>query len=129
MTSHQHNGSAVVDYVIVSVNLLRNIGNFVVGGFSAWVSDHCNLLYDLKAVHDIPIEKEILGSVPKSFRFKEGDREKFTQALRLEENLLDELVVCPGNSEFLVDKTTETLISTCQKAGIKQKKQSKKRFF
>ena len=125
MTSHQHNGSAVVDYVLVSANLIRNVGNFIVGDFSAWVSDHCNLLYELNAVHDIPTEKEILSGVPKSFRFKEGDREKFTQALRAEENILDELLLCPGNSEFLVDKTTETLISTCQKAGIKPKKQSK----
>ena len=72
MTSHQYNGSAVVDYVIVSVNLLSSIGNFLVGDFSAWVSDHCNLLYELNVVHDIPIEKEILSNVPKSFRFKEG---------------------------------------------------------
>ena len=33
MTSHQHNGSAVVDYVIVSVNLLMKVGYFSVGYF------------------------------------------------------------------------------------------------
>ena len=125
MTSHQHNGSAVVDYAIVSGNLLRDIGNFTVGDFSAWVSDHCHLLFNLSSsAQNVSKEREQLASVPKSYRFQEGDREKLIQSLKIDENLkiLDELAISPSDPETLINKTTEILISTCEKAGIKPKK-------
>ena len=125
MTSHQHNGSAVVDYVIVSVNLLREVGYFSVGGFSAWVSDHCPLLFEIKTVQNIPKEQEKLAEIPGSFRFKEGDLEKYITFLKMEENLeiLEELMDSHSDPKELVSKTTETLLNTCKKAGIKPKKQ------
>ena len=123
MTSHQHNGSAVVDYVIVSVNLLREVGNFSVGEFSAWVSDHCHLLFEIKSVQNIPKQQEKLSGLPGSFRFKEGDLEKYITSLKMEENILEELVNSQTEPEAMVAKTTETLLNTCKKAGIKPKKQ------
>ena len=125
MTSHQSNGSAVVDYVIVSVNLLREVGFFSVGEFSAWVSDHCHLLFEIKSVQNIPKEQEKLAELPSSFRFKDGDLEKYITYLKMEENvkILEELMDSVTEPEKLVTKTTETLLSTCKKAGIKPKKQ------
>ena len=125
MTSHQHNGSSVVDYVIVSVNLLREVRNFSVGEFSAWVSDHCHLLFEIKSVLNIPKEQEKLAGLPGSFRFKEGDLEKYITCLKLEENLemLEELTDSQTEAESLVTKTTEILLNTCKNAGIKPKKQ------
>ena len=125
MTSHQHNGSAVVDYVIVSVNLLSEVGNFSVGEFSAWVSDHCHLLFEVKSVQNIPKQQEKLSELPSSFRFKEGDLEKYITSLKMEENIniLEELINSDTEPEALVAKTTEILLNTCKKAGIKPKKQ------
>ena len=71
-----YNGSAIVDYTLVSVNLFREIGHFSVGDFSAWVSDHCHLLFELNSAQNIIKEQEQLASLPKSFRFKEGETEK-----------------------------------------------------
>ena len=126
MTSHQHNGSSVVDYVVVSVNLLREVRNFSVGEFSAWVSDHCHLLFEIKSIQNIPKEQEKLAVLPGSFRFKDGDLEKYITCLKLEENLeiLEELTNSLTEPEALVTRTTELLLNTCKKSGIKPKKKN-----
>jgi hypothetical protein len=46
-TCHKWNGSSVVDYVIVSEDLLDAIPYFKVGRFMADLSDHCNLSFKL----------------------------------------------------------------------------------
>ena len=104
MTSHQSNGSAVVDYVIVPVNLLREVGFFSVEKFSAWVSDHCHLLFEIKSVQNIPKEQEKLAELPSSFRFKDGDLEKYITYLKMEENvkILEELMDSVIEPEKLV---------------------------
>ena len=113
----------MLDYV--SVNLLREVGNFSVGEFSAWVSDHCHLLFEIKSVQNVPKEQEKLAELPCSFHFKDGDLEKYITCLKLEENLnmLEELTASQTEAESLVTKTTEILLNTCKKAGIKPKKQ------
>ena len=40
-TSHQWNGSSVVDYFIASNANLEKILNFSIGEFVPWLSDHC----------------------------------------------------------------------------------------
>ena len=41
LTSHNWNGSSIVDYCIVSNELMDNIVDFKVGDFVPWLSDHC----------------------------------------------------------------------------------------
>ena len=42
-TSHQWNGSSVVDYALTSNIFTKNILEFRVGNFVPWLSDHCPL--------------------------------------------------------------------------------------
>ena len=42
-TSHQWNGSSVVDYCITSTLFMQEISNFTVGNYVPWLSDHCPL--------------------------------------------------------------------------------------
>ena len=43
LTSHQWNGSAVVDYVLSPIEFMKNIPKFSIGNFNPWLSDHCPL--------------------------------------------------------------------------------------
>ena len=49
ITSYQWNGTAVVDYVIISSDIFSKITHFKVD-YSPWVSDHCPLLFEIKIV-------------------------------------------------------------------------------
>jgi hypothetical protein len=40
-TSHNWNGSSVVDYCVASNEMLDRISNFSVGKYIPWLSDHC----------------------------------------------------------------------------------------
>ena len=50
VTSYQWNGTAVVDYVITSLELFNDLTGFKVGEYSPWVSDHCPLLFQMTSV-------------------------------------------------------------------------------
>ena len=43
LTSHQWNGSAVVDYFLSPNEFIKNIPKFKIGQFIPWLSDHCPL--------------------------------------------------------------------------------------
>ena len=73
ITPYQWNGSAVVDYVITSLDIFKNITGFKVGDYSPWVSDHCPLLFEMmvsKIVKEIKKEKirEITKILPHRHR-------------------------------------------------------------
>jgi len=67
-TSHNYNGSAVVDYTLCSTSLLNKIPYFKIHKFQGTISDHCMLSFALQAnvpLTSIPPTK--LSDLPKSF--------------------------------------------------------------
>ena len=48
-TCFHHNGSSVVDYVIGSKGILRNVRNLIVNSLMPHLSDHCHLSFAIKA--------------------------------------------------------------------------------
>ena len=127
ITSYQWNGTAVVDYVITSLDLFKNITSFKVGDYSPWVSDHCPLLFEMIVSKTLKeVEKEKLEKLPKSFHIGPEDRKKFIETLKSPE-MIGKLTSIglseKADPQGLTTKITDVLIETCDKAGIKPKKQ------
>ena len=110
VTSYQWNGTAVVDYVISSSYLFKDITSFRVGDYSPWVSDHCPLFFELTSTKTPNnVEQEKLDILPKSFHFSPEDRRKFVETLKSPEIVvkLTEL----SSSENMDAQTRATKIS------------------
>ncbi len=131
MTSFQWNGSAVVDYVLVSIDIYKNISSFKVGDYSPWVSDHCPLLFEMPSLG--PLEKtcgQKLEKLPNSYYFEPNDRLEYVESLEAPTMIEELSSLCSMENlgaQELTTKITETLIDTCDKAGIKAKKYKQKR--
>ena len=126
ITSYQWNGTAVVDYVIISSDIFSKITHFKVGDYSPWVSDHCPLLFEIKIAKSFkPTEKEALDELPKSFYLEPEDRQSFIETLESHAfNKKLETLDREGNSlspQELTSKVTELLLETCEEAGVKPK--------
>ena len=85
-TSHNWNGSSVVDYAIASNSIMNSITTFSVGNFIPWLSDHC-LIKTIIDFGDVSLRKEIEQMNPKDLHpgwvWNEADREIFTENLTL----------------------------------------------
>ena len=129
ITSYQWNGSAVVDYVITSLDIFKNIPGFKVGDYSPWVSDHCPLLFEMMVSKTVKeIKKEKLEKLPKSFHIGTEDRKKFIETLKSPEMIEQPTMIGlseKADPQGLTTKITDVLIETCDKAGIKPKKQKR----
>ena len=129
ITSYQWNGSAVVDYVITSLDIFKNITGFKVGDYSPWVSDHCPLLFEMMVSKTVKeIKKGKLEKLPKSFHIGTEDRKEFIETLKSPE-MIEQLTLIglseKADPQGLTTKITDVLIETCDKAGIKPKKQKR----
>ena len=83
-TSHQWNGSSVVDYVITSTNDINNILSFYVGDFVPWLSDHCPLFTNIAINAQNSTEKHVehmLNETEPGYFWKENSKEKFEAKL------------------------------------------------
>ena len=83
-TSHQWNGSSVVDYFLAPIAFFPKISNFSVGQFVPWISDHCPIhitivINELKAT-EIILDKK-LENAPPRFVWEENSRNKFVTEL------------------------------------------------
>ena len=67
-TSHQWNGSSVVDYALTSNIFTKNILEFRVGNFVPWLSDHCPLHITIcinkPLVRNVSIEEAMTDAPP-----------------------------------------------------------------
>ena len=128
LTSFQWNGSALVDYVLASIDLYNDITSFKVGDYSPWVSDHCPLLFEMTPKNVLKEDKmEKLGELPKAFILSLEDRAKFVETLKSPDMVqkVDSISSSVNiGSQELTTKITDLLIETCDKAGIKPKKQN-----
>ena len=83
-TSHNYNGSAVVDYVICSSALLNRIPYFKIHRFNGTISDHCMVSFALNAkVPQTNIPEVKLFDLPRQFQWNENSPENFQAALQL----------------------------------------------
>ena len=124
ITSYQWNGTAVVDYVIISSDIFSKITHFKVRDYSPRVSDHCPLLFEIKIAKSFkPTEKEALDELPKSFYLEPEDRQSFIETLKSHAFTKKlETLDREGNSlspQELTSKVTELLLETCEKARVK----------
>jgi hypothetical protein len=84
-TSHNWNGSSVVDYSIASNSITDCICNFSVGQYIPWLSDHCliNAKLDFGDVSMSEIEQMIPTDLHPGWVWNEPERETFTENLSL----------------------------------------------
>ena len=85
-TSHNWNGSSVVDYSIASNSLLETIGEFSVGNYIPWLSDHCliNTKLDFgNSSFRTKIGQMAANDVHPGWVWNEPEREIFTENLSL----------------------------------------------
>ena len=86
-TSHNWNGSSVVDCCIASNSILDNITNFNVGPYIPWLSDHC-LISSTLFFGNASLREEIEQMNPKDLHpgwiWNETDRENYCESLSLD---------------------------------------------
>ena len=126
-TSFQHNGSSLVDYVIVNQNLLQKFQYIKVHDLKPHLSDHCQLSYSIKVRFSNQLQSgkekcvtrtykklicndEAILKVPKLL--KESYTEKLT-------NLFWESKEESTNIDSLVNKFTKIVHDLSLKAGFR----------
>ena len=83
-TSHQWNGSSVVDYVLTTTTNIDNISSFSIGDFVPWLSDHCPLFTNISLIGLKPIGKHpelILNELEPGFTWKRNSKETYEAKL------------------------------------------------
>jgi len=122
-TSHQYNGSSVVDYAICSATLLDEIPYFKVHKFLGTVSDHCMISFTLLSKISPHQETSIsLKALPKQFKWSEDSKEKFQAALKLPviQNLITNVnfkianISDPNNADEATEELTSIFAQTAK---------------
>ena len=125
-TSHNWNGSSVVDYCIVPNQFYEKVSEFSVGDYIPWLSDHCVIktTFDTKKFDRKVLNKTEPEKVHPGFLWNDISRENYKN------NLLTpyfnakfrELVdnnMAPIN---LANSITSLLLENCKISGIKTKR-------
>ena len=83
-TSHQYNGSALNDYLLVPNKFYQRISNFMVGDYSPWLSDHCPIYSNisLNSTMDSKTQMENHNDIDPSFIFDTNAKNKFSDGLK-----------------------------------------------
>ena len=82
-TSHQYNGSAVVDYVLSPSRFAQNVSKFSVGTFIPWLSDHCSLHTTLMLSYSKPSkDTNTMKDVHPGFIWNIDAKAKFENGLK-----------------------------------------------
>ena len=123
-TSIQPKGNNVVDYLITSDSLTKDISIFKVGEFIPWLSDHCPIFYVLEinaALEAPPISTSRIPA-PKRFIWTEMAIDKFKSTLLKDANkekLIQYLSLDFSDPNLVVDYMTDLLINITDEAKIK----------
>ena len=92
LTSHQWNGSSVVDYAMTPNNFSKTNQNFSVGKFIPWISDHCPIFTALQGDWaSKPLNKlqtKDLQNIPVGHAWNEASRDRYFAGLKSNSNLL-----------------------------------------
>ena len=103
-TSHQWNGSSVVDYGITSIVFMEKVSSFIIGNYVPWLSDHCPLFTTISLLGTIPnvthTEPELKNREP-GYYWKLNSKEQF-------ENILNSREI-KGKMQYLQDFETTNL--------------------
>ena len=129
-TCFHYNGSSVVDYVIASKNILRNVQYLIVNPLKPHLSDHCHISYAIKAN---PARSDSIGS-SSSCNLTEHNRlcwninlkDKLERTLESQEfqSKLEEASL-HDNVNIATELVSQTLVAACKIAGLKSQKQKK----
>ena len=131
-TSHQWNGSSVVDYFLAPNAFSQKILNFSVGKFIPWISDHCPIhttfiLHRLK-VRTNTSNNELTDITPRCI-WDEKAKEKYIAGLKSEETN-DKLNSLINSDKFkpleIATEIKDILIRNAQSCKIKTKRNQKK---
>jgi exonuclease III len=83
-TSHQYNGSALNDYLLVPNKFYQRISNFTVGDYAPWLSDHCPIYSNisLNSSIDLKTQTDKHNDIDPSFIFDANAKSKFSKGLQ-----------------------------------------------
>lgn len=131
-TSHQYNGSSVVDYAICSEDLLDDIPYFKVHNFIGTISDHCMISFSLKQKARRTTSKHsTLHDLPLNFKWHEDSEAAFKAALSLPkiQTIIKEAQILTDrcSSEHSIQEATDKLSSVFTEAAKISLKLRKKR--
>lgn len=133
-TSHQYNGSSVIDYAICSSNIIQDIPYFKVHPFIGTLSDHCMISCMIKAKPNIKPEPKInMNKIPSQYKWTETSKEGFKAALQLPpiQNLIMEAnsIIASTTTIDTINTATQTLtmaLKEAAKISLKSKHNTKK---
>jgi len=135
-TSHQYNGSSVIDYAICSHNLLNAIPYFKVHKFQGLISDHCMISFMLQCNKPETTDDNItLHDLPPTFKWDTESKEGYLKVLaspyiksQLSElNLAISTATTPESINDLTDKLKSILYESAKLSlKLKQNKPKKK---
>ena len=126
-TSHQWNGSAVVDYVLSPNWFIKNIPKFSVGNFIPWLSDHCPLHTTIvfNGLRDNKAPKNSLSNMHPGFIWNVDTRAKYENGLKskaVEEKIKIILRSETTNPISIANEIREILMNNATNCNIKKKK-------
>ena len=129
-TSHQWNGSSVVDYLITPASDFAKIESFSVGEFTPWLSDHCPIFteIDLEVSRDRPGNPVNVREKEPHYIWNEDGRDKFMEKLK-EGTIRRELESLMNASELdstkLANGLKDVLVRTARDCKLKKSKGKK----
>ena len=127
-TSHQWNGSSVVDYFITPNNFAKQIVNFNVGEYLPWLSDHCPIHTTIVLKYyrkQFNTHTENLTSLTPRIIWDENAKIRYLEGLRSRtvesriENLINNNNIKPYN---LAAEIKDILIGNVEKCNLKRRK-------
>ena len=125
-TSHQYNGSAVVDYVLSPVWFAHNISKFQVGKFIPWLSDHCPLHTTLTLSYTRHnLDKKGMKELHPGFIWNSETKLKYECGLKSApmENRINTLLQSESNEpSHIANEIRDILMTNGTDCNIKKKK-------
>ena len=134
-TCHKWNGSSVVDYVIVSEELLGQVSNFKINDHLSDISDHCCISFCVKAQYGVCNDKTKgnLLPLPNTFKWHNDSAYLYQQALaspiimkEVESFMTSEFVSESNGIEKACEKLSSIIVSAA-KMSLKCKSHKSKK--
>lgn len=121
-TSHQPGGSSVIDYFIVSEELIPYVHYFKVHKYDGLMSDHCciSMMLNINCYVSVHNNTTNLKSVPIRYKWNVDSMEKFQTALRSNDivNSLNTFMSSPSVNDVKgIDELTDKFCNIIKKAA------------
>ncbi len=125
-TSHQYNGSAVVDYFISPNWFSRNISLFKVGQFIPWLSDHCPIHTTLTLTYTRQTnDDKTMTDIHPGFIWDMDAKAEYEKGLKsapVEERIQNLLNNQSNEPIHIAGEIRDILLKNCTDSNIKKKK-------